>query len=187
MIHWYLSQYNSDLVLHSWWPFIVNAKEKGGIRAQQCRQLSIPVNVADCNDLCDFYMPCTYRDQSLQMAVSTNGQASKLANRIWRHAISGLPAKLAQAVHRLGILSKTIQPSDSNDSTNNGILEFGSTGETLRCGYVDINHKMKKDTSLKQEDLFLFGYGEEVIFFRKHGYENKGNPEYIIISGKHHY
>ncbi|KAI8332638.1 tetrapyrrole methylase [Chlamydoabsidia padenii] len=127
---------------------------------QQCRQLSIHVNVADRNDLCDFYMPCTYRDQSLQMAVSTNGQASKLANRIRRHIIGGLPAKLGQAVHRLGILGKTIQQSDSNDSTKarrtawlDQITEYWSLDRLAKLSDADMNGLLESYQQQQQDGL----------------------------------
>ena len=51
---------------------------------ERCREMKIPVNVADVPPLCDFYFMSTFRDQSLQVAVSTNGNGPKLANVVRR-------------------------------------------------------------------------------------------------------
>ncbi|ORZ12674.1 tetrapyrrole methylase [Absidia repens] len=99
---------------------------------QQCRQRRVPVNVTDRNDLSDFLIPSTYRDQSLQIAVSTNGQAPKLANRIRRHVISGLPANLGQAVHRVGTLHKQIQQQQSDDNGSDTAAAAAAAAATTR-------------------------------------------------------
>jgi uroporphyrin-III C-methyltransferase len=85
---------------------------------QQFRQQRIPVNVTDHSDLCDFFMTSTYRDQSLQIAVSTNGQASKLSNRIRRHITSSLPPQLGDAINRVGILRKRVRASDPSSASS---------------------------------------------------------------------
>ncbi|KAI8985508.1 tetrapyrrole methylase [Pilobolus umbonatus] len=79
---------------------------------QLLREYRVPVNVTDRGDLSDFFMTSTYRDQSVQIAVSTNGQASKLSNRIRRHISSHLPARLGDAVKRVGVLRKKLKASD---------------------------------------------------------------------------
>ncbi|KAI8971869.1 tetrapyrrole methylase [Mycotypha africana] len=87
--------------------------------SQQFKQHGIPVNVTDRPDLSDFFMTSTYRDQSVQISVSTNGQASKLSNRIRRHITSNLPARLGDAVQRVGVLRKKVRAVDP--STASGI------------------------------------------------------------------
>lgn len=47
-----------------------------------CKQAGIPVNVADVPPLCDFYFASAIRRGPLQVAVSTNGQAPRLARNI---------------------------------------------------------------------------------------------------------
>jgi uroporphyrin-III C-methyltransferase len=78
----------------------------------------VPVNVADMSDLCDFFMTSTHRDQSLQVAVSTNGQASKLASRIRRQIASALPTNLGAAIQRVGLLRRRIRGSDPSDAAS---------------------------------------------------------------------
>ncbi|ORX63829.1 uroporphyrin-III C-m [Basidiobolus meristosporus CBS 931.73] len=80
--------------------------------ASLAKKNRIPINVADMNDLCDFWFMSTYRDQSLQLAVSTNAQAPKLANRLRRHLVSSLPDGVGDAVQRVGLLRKKIAKSD---------------------------------------------------------------------------
>ncbi|CAO3596623.1 unnamed protein product [Absidia cylindrospora] len=110
---------------------------------QQCRQLRIPVNVTGRDDLSDFLIPSTYRDQSLQIAVSTNGQAPKLTNRIRRHVISGLPANLGQAVHRVGSLRDQIQQSDTAKTRRmdwlTQICEYWSMERLAQLSNTDMN------------------------------------------------
>lgn len=85
---------------------------------KQFRQRAIPINVTDNSDLSDFFMTSTYRDQSLQIAVSTNGQASKLSNRIRRHITSSLPARLGDAINRVGVLRKKVRASDPGSASS---------------------------------------------------------------------
>lgn len=84
----------------------------------QFKAHAIPINVTDRSDLCDFFMTSTYRDQSLQVAVSTNGQASKLSNRIRRHITSSLPPHLGEAIERVGILRKKVRASDPGSESS---------------------------------------------------------------------
>ncbi|OAD68761.1 hypothetical protein PHYBLDRAFT_178202 [Phycomyces blakesleeanus NRRL 1555(-)] len=83
--------------------------------ASECRKHRVPLNVTDRNDLCDFFMTSNYRDQSLQIAVSTNGEASKLSNRVRRHIASSLPPRLGDAIRRVGVLRKKVRQSDPSD------------------------------------------------------------------------
>ncbi|KAG2187978.1 hypothetical protein INT44_000728 [Umbelopsis vinacea] len=85
---------------------------------QVCKEKRVPVNVADMSDLCDFFMTSTHRDQSLQVAVSTNGQASKLASRIRRQIASALPTNLGAAIQRVGLLRRRIRGSDPSDAAS---------------------------------------------------------------------
>lgn len=85
---------------------------------EQFRQYRIPVNITDHNELCDFFMTSNYRDQSLQIAVSTNGQASKLSSRIRRHITSSLPAQLGDAINRVGVLRKKVRASDPSSAAS---------------------------------------------------------------------
>ncbi|KAJ2642703.1 uroporphyrin-III C-methyltransferase [Coemansia sp. RSA 1694] len=80
--------------------------------ATLCRLRRIPVNAADINDLCDFWFMSTHRDHSVQIAVSTNSKAPRLANRIRRQVAAALPRGTGLAVEQIGRLRKRIREAD---------------------------------------------------------------------------
>lgn len=82
---------------------------------QACRQLHIPINVADCPSLCTYTFPAVHRfpgnpsrtgkyQSNLQVAVSTNGRGCRLAGRIKRDIASRLPKGIGAAVDNVGLL-----------------------------------------------------------------------------------
>lgn len=82
---------------------------------QACRQLHIPINVADCPSLCTYTFPAVHRfpgnpsrtgkyHSNLQVAVSTNGRGCRLAGRIKRDIASRLPKGIGAAVDSIGLL-----------------------------------------------------------------------------------
>ncbi|KAJ2891421.1 Bifunctional dehydrogenase and ferrochelatase, partial [Coemansia aciculifera] len=97
----------TDMVLTA----IGDANESRRI-ASLCRQRRIPVNAADINDLCDFWFMSTHRDHSVQIAVSTNSKAPRLANRIRRQVAAALPRGTGLAVEQIGRLRKRIREAD---------------------------------------------------------------------------
>ncbi|KAJ2782387.1 uroporphyrin-III C-methyltransferase [Coemansia javaensis] len=97
----------ADMVLSA----IGDAQESRRI-ADLCRQRRVPVNVADINDLCDFWFMSTHRDHAVQIAVSTNSKAPRLANRIRRQIAAGLPRGIGPAVDQIGRLRKHIREAD---------------------------------------------------------------------------
>ncbi|KAJ1820638.1 uroporphyrin-III C-methyltransferase [Coemansia sp. RSA 2675] len=97
----------ADMVLTA----ISDAEESRRI-VNACRNLRIPVNAADINDLCDFWFMSTHRDHSVQIAVSTNSKAPRLANRIRRQVAAALPRGTGLAVEQIGRLRKRIREAD---------------------------------------------------------------------------
>lgn len=130
--------------------------------ASDCRSRRIPVNVTDMNDLCDFYMTSTYRDQSLQIAVSTNGQASKLSNRIRRHIATTLPARLGDAVRRVGLLRQKIRQSDPSAAASSRRMKWLAQ----ICEYWSMD-KLAQLSDRDMEDLLEAYHQDE-------GYESLG-------------
>ncbi|KAI9474231.1 MAG: tetrapyrrole methylase [Benjaminiella poitrasii] len=82
------------------------------------RRRRIPINVADHPELSDFFMTSTYRDKALQVAISTNGQASKLATRIRRELTAQLPPHLGDAIERVGVLRKKVRQLDPSRNSS---------------------------------------------------------------------
>ncbi|MDA7711649.1 bifunctional precorrin-2 dehydrogenase/sirohydrochlorin ferrochelatase [Flavobacteriaceae bacterium] len=56
---------------------------------RDCRQKGVLINVADCPDLCDFYMGGIVTKGNLKIAISTNGKSPTLAKRMrqWLEAL----------------------------------------------------------------------------------------------------
>eukprot|EP01113_Clastostelium_recurvatum_P019709 TRINITY_DN2326_c0_g1_i13.p1 TRINITY_DN2326_c0_g1~~TRINITY_DN2326_c0_g1_i13.p1 ORF type:complete len:451 (-),score=81.27 TRINITY_DN2326_c0_g1_i13:1437-2789(-) len=93
--------------------------------ARECRERKIPVNIADVPDLCDFYITSTIRDGPLQIGVSTNGQAPKLANKI-RVLIqeSGLLDHAGSAITRVQTLRTQIRSRDGETTSSPRRMAF---------------------------------------------------------------
>jgi uroporphyrin-III C-methyltransferase len=77
-----------------------------------CRRHRIPVNVVDAPALCSFSLLSTHTDGPLQIGLTTNGMGCKLASRIRREVVAGLPAGLGTACARMGHLRTRIRQED---------------------------------------------------------------------------
>lgn len=139
--------------------------------AMACRSRRVPVNVTDNNDLCDFFMTSTYRDQSLQVAVSTNGQASKLSNRIRRHIASSLPANLGDAVRRMGVLRQKVRQSDPSAAASSRRMKWLAQ----ICEYWSMD-RLAQLSDRDMEDLLEAYHQDE-------GYESLGTAGRIASLG----
>ena len=74
-----------------------------------CREKRIPVNVADVPSECDFYFGSMHRDGPLQVMISTNGAAPKLANLIRVHIARSLPANTGGGCLNVGKLRRKLR------------------------------------------------------------------------------
>ncbi|KAJ2545133.1 uroporphyrin-III C-methyltransferase [Coemansia sp. RSA 1933] len=126
-----------DMVLTA----IGDAQESRRI-ADLCKKKRIPVNAADINDLCDFWFMSTHRDHSVQIAVSTNSKAPRLANRIRRQIASGLPRGTGLAVEQIGRLRKRIREADPKPENSKRRM----TWLTQLCDYWPIEQLAKLDS-----------------------------------------
>ncbi|TBU26867.1 uroporphyrin-III C-methyltransferase [Dichomitus squalens] len=88
--------------------------------ARYCRHRRIPVTVADIPELCDFSFmsshrfadPGTGRPSPLQVGVTTNGHGCRLAGRIRREIVAGLPKEVGGSVENVGRLRAQAKASD---------------------------------------------------------------------------
>ncbi|KAJ2659596.1 uroporphyrin-III C-methyltransferase [Coemansia sp. RSA 1200] len=110
--------------------------------ADLCKDKRIPVNAADINDLCDFWFMSTHRDHSVQVAVSTNSKAPRLANRIRRQIASALPRGTGLAVEQIGRLRKRIREADPKPENSKRRM----TWLTQLCDYWPIEQLAKLDS-----------------------------------------
>ncbi|KAG8933443.1 hypothetical protein FRC02_011821 [Tulasnella sp. 418] len=107
------------------------------------RKRGIPVNVTDNPDLCDYTFPSTHRftamsggsqsPTSLQIGVTTNGKACRLAGRIKREIIAALPKQVGVAVENIGkmrvdanSIHGSVDLSRTMDSTEEAIGGMGA-------------------------------------------------------------
>ena len=74
-----------------------------------CKERKIPVNVADVPHECDFYFGSQHRDGPLQVMISTNGSAPKLANLIRLKIAECLPANAGRACENVGKLRRKLR------------------------------------------------------------------------------
>ena len=74
-----------------------------------CKEKRIPVNVADVPGECDFYFGSVYRDGPLQIMISTNGAAPKLANLIKVLIGERLPKNAGRGCENVGILRRKLR------------------------------------------------------------------------------
>lgn len=77
----------------------------------RCKQLGIPVNLADEPDHCDFFFGSVYRRGALQIMISSNGRAPRLCNRIKNFKIKPMfeGIDIGSAVGNLGYMRDLIR------------------------------------------------------------------------------
>ncbi|RUS31736.1 hypothetical protein BC938DRAFT_477199 [Jimgerdemannia flammicorona] len=124
--------------------------------ARSCRARRVPVNVTDANELCDFYMTSMHRDGPVQIAVSTNGQASKIASRLRRHVAAALPVNVGEAVRRVGVLRKKIRAADPAEEASARRMRWLAQ----ICEYWSIEQLARMSDDQMEELLRVYGDDE---------------------------
>ncbi|EIW64470.1 uroporphyrin-III C-methyltransferase [Trametes versicolor FP-101664 SS1] len=103
--------------------------------ARECRHRSIPVNVTDMPDLCDFTFMSTQRfvdaetgtSTPLQVGITTNGHGCRLAGRIRRDIVASLPKEIGASVTKVGRLRELAQVAMPEDAVEiPGLNEDGA-------------------------------------------------------------
>jgi len=74
-----------------------------------CKEKRIPVNVADVPSECDFYFGSQHRDGPLQIMISTNGSAPKLANLLRVRVAESLPRNAGRGCLNVGKLRRKLR------------------------------------------------------------------------------
>ncbi|KAJ2854863.1 uroporphyrin-III C-methyltransferase, partial [Coemansia erecta] len=135
----------------------ISDREESRRIATLCRGKGIPVNAADINDLCDFWFMSTHRDHSVQIAVSTNSKAPRLANRIRRLVASALPRGTGLAVDKIGRLRQRIREIDPSPA--NGKRRM--TWLTQLCDYWPIEQLARMDSDNIDDLLNAYAQQED--------------------------
>lgn len=74
-------------------------------------------NVADCPDLCDFYLGSIVSRGDLKVAISTNGKSPTLAKRIREYLEDSLPEDTQEIIDNLGAIRAQLE-GDFNAKLN---------------------------------------------------------------------
>ncbi|KXN70501.1 tetrapyrrole methylase [Conidiobolus coronatus NRRL 28638] len=86
--------------------------EVGALIYDLCKQRGIPVNVADDIPKCDFWFMSNYKDKALQLAISSNGKAPRLAKNLRKKISESLPKNVGLAMENFGRVREAIQKAD---------------------------------------------------------------------------
>ena len=103
---------------------------------RHCRHRSIPTNVADMPDLCDYTFLTTHRfpdpetgkGSPLQVGVTSNGYGCRLAGRIRRDIVASLPKEVGGAVVKVGKLRKMVKAADQETNDDSELSEDSAPG-----------------------------------------------------------
>ncbi|KAJ3251947.1 hypothetical protein HDU77_005523 [Chytriomyces hyalinus] len=92
--------------------------------ASVCAQERVPVNVANASHLSDFFVMSTYKDQSLQVAISTNGNGPRLGSKLRKHVVNAIPPTAGSALENLSKLRTQLKLADSSAVSNPKRMAF---------------------------------------------------------------
>jgi len=137
-----------------------------------CKEKKIPVNVADVPSECDFYFGSQHRDGPLQVMISTNGSAPKLANLIRLRIAESLPSNAGQGCLNVGKLRRKLR----------SIAPGPSEGPKRMKWMIDVCKKYTLDelVRLNDEDMnrLLSHYKEGTV--PPYGEIHKEEPAYVF-------
>ena len=80
-----------------------------------CRSKRIPVNCADIPNLCDFFFMAQYRDNRLQLAISTQGAGPRLSARLRTELLCGMDPYASEALIQVADIREKIKSIDSGN------------------------------------------------------------------------
>jgi precorrin-2 dehydrogenase / sirohydrochlorin ferrochelatase len=145
-----------------------------------CKARRIPVNVADVPSECDFYFGSEHRDGPLQIMISTNGAAPKLANLIRRSIAENLPKNAGEGCLNVGKLRRKLRSVAPGTAEGPQRMKwYGLWFTGLMTRMIDICQKYSLDELilLDDEDMdrLLFHYRDGAVppYWKIH---NKGVP-----------
>ncbi|SNX81783.1 related to siroheme synthase [Melanopsichium pennsylvanicum] len=132
----------------------------------RCRDLRIPVNVADVPPECDFYFGSLIRNGPLQVMVSTGGQGPKIASQTRQKIQAAIPKNVGQAISNVGKLRGMLRKK---------VPEVEMGARRMRW-MIEVCEKWNLDEicEMNQDDM------EKVLA----GWENGYVPSYKQVKGK---
>ncbi|KAJ3269245.1 hypothetical protein HDV01_001653 [Terramyces sp. JEL0728] len=125
------------------------------------RSKRIPVNCADIPELCDFYFMAQYRNEELQIAVSTNGGGPRLGARIRNTIVENLNPATPKAVSAVSKVRAGIREISSGNSGEEIKKRMGWV--TRFCDTWSIEQLAGANDPRKIEQILIdFGKGKDI-------------------------
>lgn len=99
------------------------------IMREESLRLSVPLNVVDNPDLCDFIVPSVVRKHPILIAISTSGILPMLSKKLRMEMIGGLSADYGTYAKRVGAFRKFLMENVNDASRRKEILgRIGKAG-----------------------------------------------------------
>ncbi|KAJ1548405.1 hypothetical protein HK405_003330 [Cladochytrium tenue] len=89
-----------------------------------CLSRAVPVNVSTASDVSSFFFMSTYRDKSVQVAVSTNGHGPRLASKLRRIIAQSLPPSAGACLEKLSMLRQKLRSADPQAASAGRRVDF---------------------------------------------------------------
>lgn len=99
--------------------------------AADARNMGALVNAADQPDDCDFFLPATFRDGDVVLAVGTGGASPGLAARVRDRLAQAMPGTLGEFAALLGELRKTVRKRVGSPERRREIMNKLAEDETF--------------------------------------------------------
>ncbi|KAI8619558.1 hypothetical protein BC830DRAFT_1238096 [Chytriomyces sp. MP71] len=92
--------------------------------ALACKSRGVPVSVASQSDVSDFFFMSTHKDQSLQVAISTNGNGPRLASKLRKQIVKSIPPHAGAALETLSRLRQQLKAVDPSSASATRRMSF---------------------------------------------------------------
>lgn len=149
------------------------------IAAEQARRASVPVNVVDKPELCDFIMPAIVERGGVTVGISTGGASPVLTRNLRARIEAALPARLGELVRFAGSFRETAKAVIKNATDRRRFWDEvldGPVGEAVLAGRDEraqdlANDLLKGGNDAARGAVYIVGAGPgdpDLLTFRAH-------------------
>ncbi|MDE7248650.1 MAG: uroporphyrinogen-III C-methyltransferase, partial [Lachnospiraceae bacterium] len=92
--------------------FVIAASDEADVNQEVgrlCREMNIPVNVADEKEACSFLFPALVKEGRLTIGISTEGASPAMAGKIRSSVEASLPHRIGEELERLANLREQVK------------------------------------------------------------------------------
>jgi precorrin-2 dehydrogenase/sirohydrochlorin ferrochelatase len=111
---------------------------------EESKRLSIPLNVADKPELCDFILPSVVRKGPVVVAISTSGLLPALARRLKEEIDSTLPADYGPYAKRVGAFRRILIENVHDPRRKREILRRVSEADVSEVARMTLKEMKKR-------------------------------------------